>query len=152
MQLLVTLSFCLGASAIAPALVYGLFWRRYTRTGLLCTLIGGTLTVLILMTGTNLVSRGPHLGLPRGRLQLVPVHHHRPRVHSPGLRLRMARTVISGAPQGAGTAQTVRGGGGVDPGGGGTENAARVNALRGARRWTSCGSAAWASSRNPPAA
>ena len=42
LQALVTLSFCLGASAIAPALVYSLFWRRYTRTGLLCTLIGGT--------------------------------------------------------------------------------------------------------------
>ncbi|PIM65980.1 cation acetate symporter, partial [Streptomyces sp. JV178] len=46
LQPLVTLSFCLGASAIAPALVYGLFWRRYTRTGLMCTLIGGTLAVL----------------------------------------------------------------------------------------------------------
>ncbi|MES5821985.1 cation acetate symporter [Streptomyces sp. RG80] len=56
LQPLVTLSFCLGASAIAPALVYSLFWRRYTRTGLLCTLIGGSLTVLLLMPGTNLVS------------------------------------------------------------------------------------------------
>ncbi|MGA5518824.1 cation acetate symporter [Streptomyces pseudogriseolus] len=53
---LITLSFCLGASAIAPALVYSLFWRRYTRTGLLATLIGGTVSVLLVMPGTNLVS------------------------------------------------------------------------------------------------
>ena len=40
---MVTLSFCLGASALAPALIYSLFWRQYNRTGLLSTLIGGTL-------------------------------------------------------------------------------------------------------------
>ncbi|MEV3859683.1 cation acetate symporter [Streptomyces sp. NPDC050095] len=64
LQPLATLSFCLGASALAPALVYGLFWRRYTRTGLLWTLIGGTVTCLILMTGTNLVSGTPTSALP----------------------------------------------------------------------------------------
>ncbi|MFF7446217.1 MULTISPECIES: cation acetate symporter [unclassified Streptomyces] len=64
LQPLVTLSFCLGASAIAPALVYSLFWRRYTRAGLLCTLIGGSLTVLLLMPGTNLVSGSPAAAFP----------------------------------------------------------------------------------------
>ena len=58
-QALVTLSFCIGASALAPALVYSMFWRRFTRTGLLCTLIGGTVAVLVLITGTNLVSGSP---------------------------------------------------------------------------------------------
>ena len=72
LQPLVTLSFCLGASAIAPALVYGLFWRRYTRTGLLCTLIGGTLTVLILMTGTNLVSGSPISAFPEADFNWFP--------------------------------------------------------------------------------
>ncbi len=61
---LITLSFCLGASAIAPALVYSLFWRRYTRTGLLATLIGGTVSVLVLMPGTNLVSGSPVAAFP----------------------------------------------------------------------------------------
>ncbi|MFI2351607.1 cation acetate symporter [Streptomyces sp. NPDC019443] len=56
LQAMVTLSFCLGASAVAPALIYSLFWRRYNRTGLLSTLIGGTASVLILITGTTLVS------------------------------------------------------------------------------------------------
>jgi SSS family solute:Na+ symporter/cation/acetate symporter len=72
LQPLVTLSFCLGASAIAPALIYGLFWRRYTRTGLLCTLIGGTLTVLILMTGTNLVSGSPISAFPEADFNWFP--------------------------------------------------------------------------------
>ncbi|MFD5075886.1 cation acetate symporter [Streptomyces sp. NPDC058371] len=72
LQPLVTLSFCLGASAIAPALVYSLFWRRYTRAGLLCTLIGGTLTVLVLMTGTNLVSGSPISAFPEADFNWFP--------------------------------------------------------------------------------
>ncbi|MEU6993260.1 cation acetate symporter [Streptomyces sp. NPDC046465] len=64
LQPLATLSFCLGASALAPALVYSLFWRRYTRTGLLCTLLGGTLGSAVLMTGTNLVSGSPGAAFP----------------------------------------------------------------------------------------
>jgi SSS family solute:Na+ symporter/cation/acetate symporter len=72
LQPLVTLSFCLGASAIAPALVYSLFWRRYTRTGLLCTLIGGTVTVLVLMTGTNLVSGSPAAAFPKADFNWFP--------------------------------------------------------------------------------
>jgi SSS family solute:Na+ symporter/cation/acetate symporter len=68
----VTLSFCLGASALAPALVYSLFWRRYTRTGLLCTLIGGTLAVLALMPGTNLVSGSPAAAFPDADFNFFP--------------------------------------------------------------------------------
>lgn len=64
LQPLVTLSLCVGASAIAPALVYGLFWRRYTRAGLLCTLIGGSVSTLVLMTGTTLVSGSPVSAFP----------------------------------------------------------------------------------------
>ncbi|WP_031487495.1 sodium/solute symporter [Streptomyces bicolor] len=63
-QLMVTLSFCVGASAVGPALVYSLFWRRYTRTGLLSTLIAGTVSVLVLMTGTTLVSGSPQSVFP----------------------------------------------------------------------------------------
>ncbi|MFC8347970.1 cation acetate symporter [Streptomyces sp. NPDC057280] len=72
LQPLVTLSFCLGASAIAPALVYGFFWRRYTRTGLLCTLIGGSLVVLLLMPGTNLVSGSPVSAFPESDFNWFP--------------------------------------------------------------------------------
>ncbi|WP_037677067.1 cation acetate symporter [Streptomyces griseus] len=72
LQPLVTLSFCLGASALAPALVYSLFWRRYTRTGLLSTLIGGTLAVLLLMPGTNLVSGSPVAAFPDADFNWFP--------------------------------------------------------------------------------
>ncbi|GGW29609.1 cation acetate symporter [Streptomyces lucensis JCM 4490] len=72
LQPLVTLSFCLGASALAPALVYGLFWRRYTRCGLLSTLIGGSLTVLLLMPGTRLVSGSPVAAFPHADFNWFP--------------------------------------------------------------------------------
>ncbi|KUO18933.1 sodium/solute symporter [Streptomyces dysideae] len=72
LQPLVTLSFCLAASAIAPALVYSLFWRRYTRLGLLCTLIGGTVVVLLLMPGTNLVSGSPGSAFPEADFNWFP--------------------------------------------------------------------------------
>ncbi|MFF9087301.1 cation acetate symporter [Streptomyces sp. NPDC014991] len=72
LQPLVTLSFCLGASALAPALVYGLFWRRYTRGGLLGTLIGGSLTVLLLMPGTKLVSGSPTSAFPHAHFDWFP--------------------------------------------------------------------------------
>jgi len=72
LQPLVTLSFSLGASAIAPALVYSLFWRRYTRTGLLATLIGGTLAVLALTPGTNLVSGSPVSAFPDADFTYFP--------------------------------------------------------------------------------
>ncbi|MGW3725800.1 sodium/solute symporter, partial [Streptomyces sp. NPDC000851] len=72
LQPLVTLSFSLGASALAPALVYSLFWRRYTRTGLLSTLIGGSLSVLLLMPGTNLVSGSPASAFPEADFNYFP--------------------------------------------------------------------------------
>lgn len=72
LQPLVTLSLCLGASAIAPALVYSLFWRRYTRAGLLSTLIGGALAVLLLMPGTNLVSGSPLSAFPDADFNWFP--------------------------------------------------------------------------------
>ncbi|MFD4586161.1 cation acetate symporter [Streptomyces sp. NPDC087659] len=64
LQALVTLSFCIGASAVAPALVFSMFWRRYTREGLLWTLIVGAGTALLLMTGSNLVSGSPQSVFP----------------------------------------------------------------------------------------
>ncbi|WAZ22243.1 cation acetate symporter [Streptomyces cinnabarinus] len=72
LQPLITLAFCLGASAIAPALVYSLFWRRYTRTGLLSTLIGGSLVVLLVMPFTNLVSGSPFSAFPESDFNWFP--------------------------------------------------------------------------------
>ncbi|MGW5303203.1 sodium/solute symporter [Streptomyces griseoluteus] len=72
LQPLATLSFTLGASAIAPALLYTLFWRRYTRTGLLATLVVGSLTVLALTPGTTLVSGTPLSAFPEADFDWFP--------------------------------------------------------------------------------
>ncbi|MFF3990964.1 cation acetate symporter [Streptomyces sp. NPDC001601] len=72
LQPLATVSFTLGASAIAPALLYTLFWRRYTRTALLATLIVGSLTVLALAPGTTLVSGTPLSAFPAADFAWFP--------------------------------------------------------------------------------
>lgn len=74
LQSLATMSFCVGGSALAPALIYGLFWRRYTRTGLLCTLIAGTLAVVVLMPGTLLISGAPTSVFPDRDFTFFPFH------------------------------------------------------------------------------
>ncbi|MFF8481161.1 sodium/solute symporter [Streptomyces antibioticus] len=72
LQPLAVLSVSIGASALAPALVYGLFWRRYTRTGLLWTLIGGTVATIVFMTGSNLVSGSPYAAFPAADFNWFP--------------------------------------------------------------------------------
>lgn len=73
LQSLITLSFCLGASAIAPALVYSLFWRGYTRTGLLCTLIGGTVSVVLVLVFSRMFSGSPQALLPEEDFSVFPL-------------------------------------------------------------------------------
>ncbi|MEU6775608.1 cation acetate symporter [Streptomyces sp. NPDC046759] len=72
LQPLALLSASLGASALAPALVYSLFWRRYTRMGLLFTLIGGSVATIVLMTGTNLVSGSSFAAFPNADFNWFP--------------------------------------------------------------------------------
>jgi SSS family solute:Na+ symporter/cation/acetate symporter len=72
LQPLALLGTCIGASALAPAMVYSIFWRRYTRTGLLWTLVGGTLATVVLMTGTNLVSGSPLAAFPNADFNWFP--------------------------------------------------------------------------------
>jgi Na+(H+)/acetate symporter ActP len=73
LQVLIATAFCVGASAVAPALVYSLFWRGYTRTGLLCTLVGGTVCVLALMTFSRAVSGGPDALFPHQDFHWFPL-------------------------------------------------------------------------------
>ncbi|MEU6356914.1 cation acetate symporter [Streptomyces sp. NPDC047072] len=96
LQPLVILSFCVGASALAPALVYGLFWRRYTRTGLLCTLIGGTVSVLALMPGTLLVSGSPLAAFPEADFNWLPFTTTGLATIPAGFLFGWAGTVLSG--------------------------------------------------------
>ncbi|MEU8934336.1 cation acetate symporter [Streptomyces sp. NPDC048409] len=69
---LAVLSTCVGASAIAPALLYSLFWRRYNSTGLVATLVAGSVAVLLVAPGTQLISGTPFSAFPRTDFAWLP--------------------------------------------------------------------------------
>ncbi|MEU1627601.1 cation acetate symporter [Streptomyces sp. NPDC020096] len=73
LQVLIATAFCVGASAVAPALVYSLFWKGFTRAGLLCTLLGGTACVVLLMTFSTAVSGTPHALFPTHDFHWFPL-------------------------------------------------------------------------------
>lgn len=70
---LTTLAVCIGASAVAPALTYSLFWRGFTRTGLLATLYGGAACALLLMVFSKAVSGTPSAVFPDADFDLFPM-------------------------------------------------------------------------------
>ncbi|MER6121904.1 cation acetate symporter [Streptomyces sp. NPDC001795] len=70
---LTTLAICIGASAVAPALTYSLFWRGFTRTGLLATLYGGAACALLLMAFSKAVSGTPSAVFPDADFDLFPM-------------------------------------------------------------------------------
>ncbi|MEU0949999.1 cation acetate symporter [Streptomyces canus] len=70
---LTTLAICVGASAVAPALTYSLFWRGFTRTGLLATLYGGAACALLLMIFSKAVSGTPSAVFPNADFDLFPM-------------------------------------------------------------------------------
>ncbi|MET7801791.1 cation acetate symporter, partial [Streptomyces decoyicus] len=70
---LTTLAICIGASAVAPALTYSLFWRGFTRTGLLAALYGGTGCALMLMVFSKAVSGTPSAVFPDADFALFPM-------------------------------------------------------------------------------
>ncbi|WP_251092204.1 cation acetate symporter [Streptomyces sp. Caat 7-52] len=70
---LTTLAICIGASAVAPALTYSLFWRGFTRTGLLAALYGGTASALVLMVFSKAVSGTPSAVFPDADFDWFPL-------------------------------------------------------------------------------
>ncbi len=70
---LTTLAVSIGASAVAPALTYSLFWRGFTRTGLLATLYGGAACTLVLMVFSQAVSGTPSAVFPNADFDLFPM-------------------------------------------------------------------------------
>ncbi|MFJ4977983.1 cation acetate symporter [Streptomyces coeruleorubidus] len=70
---LTTAAICIGASAVAPALTYSLFWRGFTRTGLLATLYGGAACALLLMVFSKAVSGTPSAVFPDADFDLFPM-------------------------------------------------------------------------------
>jgi cation/acetate symporter len=53
------LAFAIAASGILPALVYSLFWRRFSAHGALLSLYGGLLCSVVLVVFSPVVSGGP---------------------------------------------------------------------------------------------
>ncbi|MFF5184269.1 cation acetate symporter [Streptomyces sp. NPDC000345] len=70
---LTTLAVCIGASSVAPALTYSLFWRGFTRTGLLATLYGGAASALLLLVFSKAVSGTPSAVFPHADFDLFPM-------------------------------------------------------------------------------
>lgn len=73
LQVLIALAFCIGASAVAPTLVYSLFWKGFNRRGLLWTLLGGTAAVAVLMIFSTAVSGSPHALFPTHDFHWFPL-------------------------------------------------------------------------------
>ncbi|MGW7259383.1 sodium/solute symporter [Streptomyces sp. NPDC054834] len=70
---LTTLAICVGASAVAPALTYSLFWRGFTRTGLLAALYGGAACAVVLMVFSKAVSGTPSAVFPHADFGWFPM-------------------------------------------------------------------------------
>ncbi|MFF9815315.1 cation acetate symporter [Streptomyces sp. NPDC014006] len=70
---LTTLAVCIGASAVAPALTYSLFWKGFTRTGLLASLYGGASCALVLMIFSKAVSGTPSAVFPDADFHWFPM-------------------------------------------------------------------------------
>lgn len=71
--ILSALSLAVAASCLLPALVYSLFWRGYTRTGLLWTLYGGLACTVGLQISGPAFSGGPLALFPEWNLDWFPL-------------------------------------------------------------------------------
>ncbi|MFF1510380.1 cation acetate symporter [Streptomyces sp. NPDC058326] len=72
-QMFSWVALALAASSLLPALVYTLFWGRFTERGLLWTLTGGAACVLVLQTFTPVVSGLPSSLLPGHDFAWLPL-------------------------------------------------------------------------------
>lgn len=68
-----TLALTTAASALAPVLIYGLLWPRFTKTGALWCLYGSTVLVTVLVTVSPLISGGPAAIFPARDFDWMPL-------------------------------------------------------------------------------
>ncbi|MFE7136769.1 cation acetate symporter [Streptomyces sp. NPDC057644] len=71
LQSLTYLALALAASTVLPACLYGLFWSRYNRTGLLWTVYGGLLCTTVLYVCSLSFSGTPTSLLPEHDFHLI---------------------------------------------------------------------------------
>ncbi|KOU07596.1 acetate permease [Streptomyces sp. MMG1522] len=72
---LVGLAFALAASANLPALLYALFWRRFTTRGAVWAVYGGLVPAVVLVLVSPVVSGGPTSLFPDVDFQLFPLEN-----------------------------------------------------------------------------
>lgn len=69
------LAFCVAASAILPALLYGLYWRGFTTTGALWSIYGGLVSSVVMAVLSPAVSGGPTALFPDMDFNLFPMQY-----------------------------------------------------------------------------
>jgi cation/acetate symporter len=72
---LVGLAFAVAASANLPALLYSLFWRRFTARGALWAVYGGLIPAVALVALSPVVSGGPESILPGVDFHVFPLQN-----------------------------------------------------------------------------
>ncbi len=72
---LVGLAFAVAASANLPALLYSLFWRRFTTRGAVWSIYGGLVPALVLVVLSPVVSGRPDSLFPGMDFQLFPLEN-----------------------------------------------------------------------------
>ncbi|MFJ5533228.1 cation acetate symporter [Streptomyces sp. NPDC093261] len=94
------LAFAIAASALLPALVYGLFWRRFTAWGALLGLYGGLICSVLLVLFSPVVSSQPTSVYPHADFAWFPLQN--PGIVSipAGFLLGWLGSVLSGRQEG----------------------------------------------------
>ncbi|KUO05579.1 solute symporter family protein [Streptomyces caeruleatus] len=72
---LVSLSFAVAASAVLPAILFTLWWKRFTTRGALWSMYGGLATAMLLAVLSPAVSGEPHALLPDADFAVFPLHN-----------------------------------------------------------------------------
>lgn len=73
LQVLSVLALTLAASTLTPTFVYSLLWRRFTRTGALCTLYGTTVLVVLLTALSPQISGSASAAFPHLHFAWFPL-------------------------------------------------------------------------------
>lgn len=72
---LVGLAFAIAASAVLPAVLYNLWWRRFTTRGAVWSMYGGLATAVLLVALSPAVSGDPAALLPDADFAVFPLHN-----------------------------------------------------------------------------
>ncbi|GAB3400223.1 solute symporter family protein [Flindersiella endophytica] len=72
---LVALAFAVAASANLPALIYNLFWRRFSTSGAVWSIYGGLISVVVLVFFSPVVSGGEKSLLPNADWSIFPLNN-----------------------------------------------------------------------------